>query len=78
VTLERTARFVRRDPAGWSCLSMADVSEWAVWQSRPPATTLEITLVATRDRQSATRLMRVTALAPILPRAAGGARGVSP
>jgi type II secretory pathway pseudopilin PulG len=67
VTLERTARFVRRTPSNWVRLSMADLPRWAMWESRPPATTLEITLVATQDGRSVTRLMRVTALAPILP-----------
>jgi hypothetical protein len=78
VTLARTARFVRRDQSGWVCLSAADLSQWAVWRSRPPAASLQVTLVATQDGRSATRLMRVTAPAPILPLVAGSDTPVAP
>ena len=78
VAIERTARFIRRDPSGWACLSAAELSQWAVWESPPPATSLQVTLVATQDGRSATRLMRVTAPAPILPLVTGADSAVSP
>jgi hypothetical protein len=78
VSLERRARLVRKRPSSWVRLATADHPRWAMWESRPPATTLEITLIATQDGRSVTRTMRVNALAPVLPLATSGEPAVSP